>query len=165
VGGGIPVGGLVMVMEDIEAPHHMPLLRFFMAQGLVHSQPLFFATPLPSPQAFLGTLPAIASRSSGAASDNSKEGDLRIAWQYRRFLNEQQALEERRYRQQELASKSWSPASPSLPLSISGTCGDSILDLLLHCSRFVSNLSVLTFWFKDKIVCLLCLILILPFGN
>ncbi len=73
MGGGIPVGGLVMVMEDIEAPHHMPLLRFFMAQGLVHSQPLFFATPLPSPQAFLGTLPAIASRSSGAASDNTKE--------------------------------------------------------------------------------------------
>jgi elongator complex protein 4 len=94
---------------------------------------------------------------------------LRIAWQYRRFLNEQQALEERRYRQQELASKSWSPASPSLPLSISGYefCNDFDLrkpaerslftgatikceslargahmdSLLDHCRVFISNLA------------------------
>jgi hypothetical protein len=32
--------------------------------------------------------------------------DLRIAWQYRRYLNEQQELEDRRLRQQELRASS-----------------------------------------------------------
>lgn len=46
-----------MVMEDTEAPHHMLLLRNFMSQGLVHSQPLLYASPSREPRAFLGTLP------------------------------------------------------------------------------------------------------------
>ncbi|XP_073392413.1 elongator complex protein 4 isoform X1 [Physcomitrium patens] len=118
IGGGIPVGSLVMIMEDNEAPHHMLLLRYFMAQGLVHSQPLFFASPLPSPQAFLGTLPAIASARESKSrpmgpKDSSGQDELRIAWQYRRYLSEQKALEERRLRQQELTASSWASSSSS----------------------------------------------------
>lgn len=47
-----------MVMEDTEAPHHMLLLRNFMSQGLVHNQPLLYASPSKDPRAFLGTLPS-----------------------------------------------------------------------------------------------------------
>ena len=46
-----------MVMEDPEAPHYMLLLRNFMAHGLVHNQPLLYASPAKEPKAFLGTLP------------------------------------------------------------------------------------------------------------
>lgn len=46
-----------MVMEDPEAPHHMLLLRNFMSQGLVHHQPLIYASPAKDPRGFLGTLP------------------------------------------------------------------------------------------------------------
>ncbi|GMH19062.1 hypothetical protein Nepgr_020903 [Nepenthes gracilis] len=35
LGGGLCLESLIMVMEDPEAPHHMLLLRNFMAQGLV----------------------------------------------------------------------------------------------------------------------------------
>lgn len=125
LGGGIPVGSLAMIMEDNEAPHHMLLLRYFMAQGLVHSQPLFFASPLPSPTAFLGTLPAIAivreskSRSMGPKDSNGQD-ELRIAWQYRRYLTEQKELEERRLRQQERTASSWAPSSSSLNQATAG---------------------------------------------
>lgn len=47
-----------MVMEDMEAPHHMLLLRNFMSQGLVHNQPLLYASPSRDSRAFLGTLPS-----------------------------------------------------------------------------------------------------------
>lgn len=57
LGGGYPLGSLVMVMEDPEAPHHMDLLRTFMSQGLVNSQPLLYASPSKDPRGFLGTLP------------------------------------------------------------------------------------------------------------
>lgn len=80
LGGGIPVGSLVMIVEDNEAPHHMLLLRYFMAQGLVHSQPLFFASPLQSPTAFLGTLPAIATvRESKSRSMGSKDSSGQVS--------------------------------------------------------------------------------------
>lgn len=46
-----------MIMEDTEAPHHMLLLRTFMSQGLVHNQPVLYASPIKNPRAFLGTLP------------------------------------------------------------------------------------------------------------
>ncbi|KAK6923255.1 Elongator complex protein 4 [Dillenia turbinata] len=77
LGGGFSLGSLVMIMEDAEAPHHMLLLRNFMAQGLVHSQPLLYASPASDPRGFLGTLP-------------SPEKGLRIAWQYKKYFGEQQ---------------------------------------------------------------------------
>ncbi|CAM6102629.1 unnamed protein product [Calypogeia fissa] len=100
-----------MVMEDLEAPHHLLLMRYFMAQGLVHGQPLLFASPLPNPKSFLGTLPGLASGDEHKSSRKGPEAqgeDLRIAWQYRRYLSEQQELADRRLRQQELRASSMS---------------------------------------------------------
>jgi hypothetical protein len=73
IGGGIPRGGIVMVMEDLEAPHHMLLMRYFMAQGLVHGQPLLYASPLPSPKSFLGTLPGLATGDDSKSSRKSSD--------------------------------------------------------------------------------------------
>jgi elongator complex protein 4 len=58
LGGGFLLGSVVMVMEDSDAPHHLLLLRAFMAQGVVHKQPLLFAGPMKEPRSFLGALPA-----------------------------------------------------------------------------------------------------------
>ncbi|RRT86094.1 hypothetical protein B296_00000193 [Ensete ventricosum] len=63
LGGGFLLGSLVMVMEDADAPHHLLLLRNFMSQGVVHRQPVLFASPLRDPRAFLGTLPSPVSSS------------------------------------------------------------------------------------------------------
>ncbi|KAB1211057.1 Elongator complex protein 4 [Morella rubra] len=80
--GGFPLGSLVMVMEDAEAPHHMLLLRNFMSQGLVHKQPLLYASPSKDPKGFLGTLP------SPACLYKLQEEGLRIAWQYKKYFGE-----------------------------------------------------------------------------
>ena len=73
LGGGFVLGSLVVVMEDSEAPHHMLLLRNFMSQGLVHNQPLLYASPSRDPRGFLGTLPSPGSsrdeKSSNRLSD------------------------------------------------------------------------------------------------
>lgn len=87
-----------MVMEDADAPHHLLLLRNFMSQGIVHRQPLLFASPSKEPRAFLGTLPAPMSSSSSYSSSSSKdekqdEKDLRIAWQYKKYFGDQPGAE------------------------------------------------------------------------
>ncbi|XP_022742832.1 elongator complex protein 4-like isoform X2 [Durio zibethinus] len=97
LGGGFPLGSLVMVMEDAEAPHHMLLLRNFMAQGLVHNQPLLYASPARDPRGFLGTLPSPAASKDNKSyetdpdqSKNLQEKGLRIAWQYKKYFGENQ---------------------------------------------------------------------------
>lgn len=73
LGGGFPLGSLVMVMEDIEAPHHMLLLRNFMSQGLVHNQPLLYASPSSEPRSFLGTLPSPVLSKDDKSRDHDPE--------------------------------------------------------------------------------------------
>ncbi|KAI3992968.1 hypothetical protein MKX01_009711 [Papaver californicum] len=70
-------------MEDAEAPHHLLLLRNFMSQGLVHNQPLLYASPSKDPRVFLGTLPGLVlSKDEKCRSSIDQEQGLRIAWQY-----------------------------------------------------------------------------------
>ncbi|WOL14499.1 elongator complex protein 4 [Canna indica] len=98
LGGGFLLGSLVMVMEDSDAPHHLLLLRNFMSQGIVHRQPILFASPLREPRAFLGTLPSPVSSSKAHSkraivdpNQQEQEKGLRIAWQYKKYFGEQQA--------------------------------------------------------------------------
>lgn len=96
LGGGFPLGSLVMIMEDTEAPHHMLLLRTFMSQGLVHNQPVLYASPSKDPRAFLGTLPStLVSKDEKSHSSDAEQG-LRIAWQYKRYPGENKSHTEER---------------------------------------------------------------------
>ncbi|PWA70714.1 Elongator complex protein 4 [Artemisia annua] len=89
LGGGFHLGSLVMIMEDTEAPHHMLLLRNFMSQGLVHNQPVLYASPSKNPRDFLGTLPSIlVSKDDKSRKTDSEPKDLRIAWQYKKYHGE-----------------------------------------------------------------------------
>ncbi|KAM5548415.1 elongator complex protein 4 [Rosa sericea] len=92
LGGGFALGSLVMVMEDAEAPHHMLLLRNFMSQGLVHNQPLLYASAAKDPRQFLGTLPspAVPKDEKSSHRDPDQEKGLRIAWQYKKYFGENQ---------------------------------------------------------------------------
>nr|XP_023912634.1 elongator complex protein 4-like [Quercus suber] len=92
LGGGFPLGSLVMVMEDAEVPHHMLLLRNFMSQGLVHKQPLLYASPSKDPKGFLGTLPTPGSSKDDKSRDCDPENEngLRIAWQYKKYFGDNQ---------------------------------------------------------------------------
>nr|KAJ0227580.1 hypothetical protein LSAT_V11C100031860 [Lactuca sativa] len=97
LGGGFHLGSLVMIMEDTEAPHHMLLLRTFMSQGLVHNQPVLYASPIKNPRAFLGTLPTtLVPKDDKSRNTDAEQKDLRIAWQYKKYLGENKQHNEER---------------------------------------------------------------------
>ncbi|KAJ8899661.1 hypothetical protein K2173_019357 [Erythroxylum novogranatense] len=107
IGGGFPLGSLVMVMEDAEAPHHMLLLRNFMSQGLVHHQPLLYASPSKDPRGFLGTLPSPStSAKDKPINEDQEQNSLRIAWQYKKYFGEDhQIIDVNRVNKQEFCSE------------------------------------------------------------
>ncbi|CAH9121755.1 unnamed protein product [Cuscuta epithymum] len=90
LGGGFSMGSLVLVMEDLEAPHHMLLLRNFMSQGIVLKQPLLYASPERDPRVFLGTLPSPMPSKDDKSLERDVEQDkgLRIAWQYKKYFGD-----------------------------------------------------------------------------
>ncbi|KAL7609345.1 hypothetical protein Lser_V15G10807 [Lactuca serriola] len=86
-----------MIMEDTEAPHHMLLLRTFMSLGLVHNQPVLYASPVKNPRAFLGTLPtSLVPKDDKSRNTDAEQKDLRIAWQYKKYLGENKQHNEER---------------------------------------------------------------------
>ncbi|GJX70080.1 elongator complex protein 4 isoform X1, partial [Tanacetum coccineum] len=57
--------------------------------GLVHNQPVLYASPSKNPRDFLGTLPSIlVSKDDKSRKTDSEPKDLRIAWQYKKYLGE-----------------------------------------------------------------------------
>ncbi|KAL8171029.1 hypothetical protein V2J09_022833 [Rumex salicifolius] len=129
LGGGFCLGSLVMVMEDPEAPHHMLLLRNFMAQGLIHNQPFLYASPSKDPRGFLGTLPSplVSKDDKSCTHGTEQDKNLRIAWQYKKYFDgNQQTLESR----DTLAGK---------PIECISTQDCTIDNLLEGCSAFIGH--------------------------
>lgn len=156
LGGGFLLGTVVMVMEDAEAPHHLLLLRNFMSQGIVHRQPLLFASPSKDPRAFLGTLPAPVSHSKdegrqppGLDPDGQDQKGLRIAWQYKKYFGEQQAAEGHNRDVKQEFSNDFDLRKPlerhilsAQPIDcISIQDSPDLASVRDHCSTFLSRLS------------------------
>ncbi|KAL5561440.1 hypothetical protein UlMin_031187 [Ulmus minor] len=99
LGGGFSLGSLVMVMEDAYAPHYMLLLRNFMSRGLVHNQPLLYASPSKDPRGFMGTLPNLGSSKDEKSSkrESDQEKGLQIGWQYKKYDENQHNFENDRH--------------------------------------------------------------------
>ncbi|CAL4927573.1 unnamed protein product [Urochloa decumbens] len=159
LGGGFLLGSVVMIMEDADAPHHLLLLRCFMAQGVMHKQPLLFAGPLKEPRLFLGTLPAPVSSSKedgrhrvmgvGASSDGrgSDEG-LRIAWQYKKYFGDDKTNNSGHKGNKQEFSNDFDLRKPLERHLLNGQSmecvstqdADNLRDLQDRCSTFLSKL-------------------------
>ncbi|GMH15317.1 hypothetical protein Nepgr_017158 [Nepenthes gracilis] len=89
LGGGLCLESLIIVMEDPKAPHHVLLLRNFIAQSLVQNQPLLYAKPSKDSKFFLGTLPSPMLSHDNKPHDRvEQEKGLKIAWQYKKYFEE-----------------------------------------------------------------------------
>uniref|UniRef100_A0A0D9WSG4 Elongator complex protein 4 n=1 Tax=Leersia perrieri TaxID=77586 RepID=A0A0D9WSG4_9ORYZ len=158
LGGGFLLGSVVMIMEDSDAPHHLLLLRTFMAQGVVHKQPLLFAGPMKEPRLFLGTLPAPVSSSkedgrqramgAGTSGDGRASDEaLRIAWQYKKYFGEERTSHAEHRDNQEFSNDFdlRKPLERHLLNTQNIECvstqeGDSLSILQDRCSTFLSKL-------------------------
>ncbi|XP_010543735.1 PREDICTED: elongator complex protein 4 isoform X2 [Tarenaya hassleriana] len=131
-----------MVMEDPEAPHHMDLLRTFMSQGLVNNQSLLYASPSNEPRGFLGTLPHPASsKEDRPSAPNPDQGEsLRIAWQYRKYLENQKNTGDDYSNDFDMRKPLERQFLSGRPIDCVSLLGSSDLSVLQdHCAKFLSR--------------------------
>eukprot|EP00887_Chlorella_sp_A99_P003209 scaffold9.g3209.t1 len=95
LGGGLPLGSLTLVLEDGWSGHHATLLRYFLAEGAACGQSLLLAAAEPPEGGLAGfvpqQLPGRPEREEEEeerrrAAAGSEQVELRIAWQYRRYM-------------------------------------------------------------------------------
>ncbi|KAI3429336.1 hypothetical protein D9Q98_005431 [Chlorella vulgaris] len=91
LGGGVPLGSLLLLLEDGWSGHHATLIRYFLAEGAACGQTLLLAAA-PTPLGGLFKYLPAQLRGKAAEKDEEEGGKeqedfkLRIAWQYRRYI-------------------------------------------------------------------------------
>ncbi|KAM9952953.1 hypothetical protein ACTFIR_008011 [Dictyostelium discoideum] len=105
IGGGIPIGSILMIEEDINSSYYMFLLKYFLAEGVLQQQGVFFSSLIGiDPFEILNKLPARITKEEEIEADknditnninintnnnNNKQptDELKIAWRYQQYVS------------------------------------------------------------------------------
>ena len=102
LGGGYPLGSIVLVEEDGWTSHHMHLMKYFVSEGLLSGHSICFISPKDGQYSFGDfVMKEISSKEAekdiaaekAAAEEAKKETKLRIAWQYEKFMKRAATVE------------------------------------------------------------------------
>ena len=80
LGGGLPLGTLLTVREDSQGSYARLLLRYFLAEGLVHGHGLLAGQA--EGRDLLASLPALDTPGGEEKAGEGEEERMRIAWRY-----------------------------------------------------------------------------------
>ncbi|XP_020285862.1 elongator complex protein 4 [Pseudomyrmex gracilis] len=83
IGGGLPIGSLFIIEEDKYGFYATIMLKYFMAEGIVISQPLLVASQDVKPRQLISELPAVINDSESHSKPAHNANDqMKIAWRY-----------------------------------------------------------------------------------
>ncbi|GFR40793.1 hypothetical protein Agub_g1410, partial [Astrephomene gubernaculifera] len=94
--GGLPLGSVLLVLEDASSGQHLNIIRYFISEGLACRQRVMWLTTSPPAGGAAAFLPADAAPSSQSKAGGQGQSDqpqqqqpeLRIAWQYKKYIRE-----------------------------------------------------------------------------
>ncbi|XP_077262512.1 elongator complex protein 4 [Temnothorax americanus] len=83
IGGGLPIGSILLIQEDKYGFYAKILLKYFMAEGVVISQPVLIASQDVQPSQLVSGLPAVVDDSEKHTKPtNNVDEPMKIAWRY-----------------------------------------------------------------------------------
>ncbi|KAL0026942.1 hypothetical protein WJX79_001211 [Trebouxia sp. C0005] len=93
IGGGVPLGTVTLLLEDTYTQHHVTLLKYFLAEGAANNQALHWSAGHFRHACTVRALPQQVQHIPKDDRDSKQETEevqLRIAWQYRRYIKSKQ---------------------------------------------------------------------------
>lgn len=84
IGGGLPIGSLLLIEEDTYNNYANVMFKYFLAEGAVSSHALFVASQDTKPKQLITKLPAVEKDTSTTPVKNSNYSNekMEIAWRY-----------------------------------------------------------------------------------
>ncbi|EFJ41703.1 hypothetical protein VOLCADRAFT_98299 [Volvox carteri f. nagariensis] len=132
--GGLPLSSVLLVIEDTSSGQHLNLMRYFIAEGVACRQRVLWLTANPPPGGPGAFLPADASASQsggsaaeegGDSSKDKEQPELRIAWQYKKYIKDEQQPVQSSYSTRGSMASSSSSSAASTAKSLSSTSPSS----------------------------------------
>lgn len=98
IGGGLPLGGIVLVEEDAFGTYCVQLLKYYVAEGIEQQHHIYFASGDFEQAKFLCELPKALQVTTGSAALHApapvaSDGDLKIAFRYERMAKQDSLLD------------------------------------------------------------------------
>ncbi|XP_018353520.1 PREDICTED: elongator complex protein 4 [Trachymyrmex septentrionalis] len=88
IGGGLPIGSIFLIEEDKYGFYAKTVLKYFMAEGVVVSQPILIASQDVQPSHLVSGLPAVIDNSEEllhTKTTNNEDEPMKIAWRYQKM--------------------------------------------------------------------------------
>ncbi|XP_045124335.1 elongator complex protein 4-like [Portunus trituberculatus] len=82
LGGGLPVGSILLVEQDRHDVYSKLFLKYYLAEGVMSGHMLTLASLDESPQTLMATLPASTDREVDEDSATTTDQQMTIAWRY-----------------------------------------------------------------------------------
>jgi elongator complex protein 4 len=89
LGGGLAVGSILLVEEDVNSSYGRLFVKYFIAEGIITGHEIFLSSADMLPQDIVQTLPSPVSLDSSTKQVNkacSDDVELKIAWRYKHQL-------------------------------------------------------------------------------
>ncbi|KAL3163287.1 hypothetical protein ABBQ32_009682 [Trebouxia sp. C0010 RCD-2024] len=94
LGGGLPLTTVTLLLEDSYTQHHSTLIKYFLAEGAANNQALHWSAGHKAHASEARTLPQqvnhVPKEDAIDKQQENEEVQLRIAWQYRRYIKSKQ---------------------------------------------------------------------------
>ncbi|XP_076767165.1 elongator complex protein 4 [Xylocopa sonorina] len=82
LGGGLPVGSLFLIEEDQYSTYAKVILKYFMAEGVVTSQPLLIGSKDAKTSQLVSGMPAVITEGTSSDQSSNMDEQMTIAWRY-----------------------------------------------------------------------------------
>lgn len=82
IGGGLPVGSMLVIEEDSYSTYAKVMLKYFMAEGVVTAQPLLVGSQDVKPSQLVSEMPAVITESTSLSQAQNTDDQMKIAWRY-----------------------------------------------------------------------------------
>ncbi|CAK8695840.1 unnamed protein product [Clavelina lepadiformis] len=92
LGGGVPLGSVFLLEEDVHTRFSTLLTKYFLAEGVTSGHGLYVASANANPDVLLNALPKPTSMSSTRSSQQKNDNDMKIAFMYKDLPKNQSSL-------------------------------------------------------------------------
>ncbi|KZC10163.1 PREDICTED: elongator complex protein 4 [Dufourea novaeangliae] len=82
LGGGLPIGSLLVIEEDRFGTYAKVMLKYFMAEGVVTNQPVLIASKDMKTSHFVSEMPAVITETKSVNHMHHSDEQMKIAWRY-----------------------------------------------------------------------------------
>jgi len=82
LGGGLPIGTVLLLQEDVSGNYAKLLLKYFLAEGVVHGHHLHVASLNNDPLSIVNSLPSFEMKTNTGENSKASDEQMKIAWRY-----------------------------------------------------------------------------------